>query len=315
MPPCEQAPDLRPPFLTAPRGPFARDYFYEVHFGEDVAELSEEPLEGAIVSAGPDLSGQFVDWVAGTESQSSVQESVRRCPVDPGHITGRRTLSTSIIFVHSGVLPPIFAKYAGLAVRGTLRARLDASDLRGLSWTRLIVEDWGSNMGDEVQEELERALNGGGDLWQLDDEPPYPGFRGSIQPPDADRCPYCGHAPLTCPGCGRWESPCPDCGRRPIVSGSKATPEELAAGVILMARRSYPGVMDPRRWDGSDYCGGGFMTRRMVDHLLSLHVWPFVAVPVPTLVEGLTDEERAKLETARDPVIERPPVVGGGEGR
>ena len=47
---------------------------------------------------------------------------------------------------------------------------------------------------------------------------------------------------------------------------------------------------------------GGIVTRRAVDFLLSIHVWPFIAQPLPTLVEGLTKDDLAKLDAARRPV-------------
>ena len=83
-----------------------------------------------------------------------------------------------------------------------------------------------------------------------------------------------------------------------------ATPTQVDGGMILTDPEAERDVVDPRRWDGSDYMDGGVATRRFLDYLLSIHLWPFVAVPLPTLVEGLTDDELAKLDRARRPVAE-----------
>ena len=110
-------------------------------------------------------------------------------------------------------------------------------------------------------------------------------FLGTIVPPAGNRCAYCGRAPVQCPECGTTDVPCPSCGGWPFAAVGSATPEQVAAGVILHDPDASRGVIDPRRWDGSDWLPS-CVTRRTVDFLLSIHLWPFVAAPLPTWWKG-----------------------------
>ena len=69
---------------------------------------------------------------------------------------------------------------------------------------------------------------------------------------------------------------------------------------------SFVQIVDGRRWDGTDFFGGGdglqTVTRRAVDWLLSIHAYPFEAQPVPVNIAGMTKAERERLEQARTPL-------------
>ena len=311
MPPSETAPACRPPFVTLPRGPFRHGDFYRIWWGRE--ELAAPDRNGAaaddlIVSAGPPRRED--DRLASAATVAYDDEAVERCPLDPSHVLLERRTWLTFCFTGTGELPPVLGGAGMPPVLHRRHAdRLLASDLTGVGVcpARVDEDGWTVSLSDAWIDGILARTNDERDFRHLFSLGRWPLFRGSIHPPEADRCPYCGRAPVRCPGCGESITPCPNCGQHAFAGLHSATPEELAAGVILIDPEQTFDVVDPRRWDGTDYMPPGIATRRFVDFLLSLHVWPFVAVPLPTLVEGLSEADLAKLDAARRPVTE-----GGG---
>ena len=303
--PAEVAPAVRPPYVTAPRGPLAHGSFYSICFGESDPAMCLCPNGGPdrIVSAGPRDDSLDAPWPANCAQRGSSRTPALRCPVDPAHVLTERTGLYRFDFITYGILPPIIARGMAPVVRREVADRLLATDLSGIGVCPVEVTSWGSGLAKTVHKKFREATDGGADLRHIYPEGRDPSFRGTIEPPGADRCPHCGRRPACCPGCDKPYTPCPDCGGRLFHSVADAPPEDRAAGLILIDTDASRNVVDPRRWDGSDYLHG-VATRRFVDYLLSIHLWPFVAVPLPTLAEGLTDEELAKLDRARRPVVE-----------
>ena len=64
-------------------------------------------------------------------------------------------------------------------------------------------------------------------------------------------------------------------------------------------------IINGKLWDGSDLiCGRdytvGFVTRRFVDWLISIHAAPLCATEVAVCVDGMSEAQLANLERARD---------------
>ena len=306
VPPCETVPPFRPPHYTLPRGPFRAGDFWQVLFGlSAVEEIDDATAWGdPIVSAGP--PGQDDDDLLAWGSESgTTQAPPVVCPANPAHVLVQTPAVMRFYFNAPGLMPPIIGGIGamGPVIRKGLADRLRASDLRGVGVCPVEMTGWVEGLDEEWREGAE----GWNDLRHFYPEGVRPSFEGSVQPPGGNLCPYCRRGPAVCPGCGYANNPCPACGKMPVRHVKHTTAEEKAAGVVLFDTPYDDRLVDPRRWDGSDYMGGDLVTRRFIDFLLSLHVWPFVAAPVPTLVEGLTKDELAKLDHARRPVTE-----GGG---
>ena len=290
--------------------------FYSLYFGTtDPTVWGLEPAaEGVVISAGPPRGALREHEFAYAEEGASPEEPGLRCPVDPAHVLVQEVTTLRFAFVRAGELPPVIADYISPVVRRAVADRLAAADLRGLGFCPVDVTDWAFNYSDEEAcRAMKAAAGGAANLRHLFPKggPVHP--KTTVRPPAGNRCVYCGRAPVACPGCGWADRFCPQCGREPVRGARDVTPEEVEAGVIVShitpLALQQTGVIDPRRWDGSDYMAGGVATRRFLDYLLSIHLWPFVAVPLPTLVEGLSKEELIKLDRARRPVVE-----GAGAG-
>ena len=303
------------PRLVRPAGPVEYETFFTIIPGADASQL-ESGLYGdpdtAITSNGPVAAedGPFC------QDEDPVESDGPRCELDPRHVLGRRIDLYRFHVVSSGasypgLFPPIVGHgLAEFVVRREVADRLRTTDLTGLAVAPVEVTDWDLSGDEESAAEIRDALGGNDALRHVAGTGRPCGPFWTVEPPEANRCCYCGLAPLRCPGCGAAPqergSRCPRCGNEPIQNARDATPEERAAGVVLADPAAFePWVaVDPRRWDGSDLTADGVVTRRFVDYLLSIHAWPFIAQPLAALSEGLDAATRAKLAAARRPVVE-----------
>lgn len=129
-----------------------------------------------------------------------------------------------------------------------------------------------------------------------------------IVPDEANRCEYCGFAPLLCPICGRhklnerdFSFVCPKCDQIWLL-GTEATEIEKKKMRIQEADPLPGPCVDISEWDGSDFNTGLLVTARVVNLLERLQCGSFRAEPVAVDVSGLTDEQWKLLERAREPL-------------
>jgi len=121
--------------------------------------------------------------------------------------------------------------------------------------------------------------------------------------PKHNVCPFCEQGPVVCPYCGFVSGVCDTCGETIVVDesehGGAEDPRFFERGPAKI-----PLIIDGARWDGSDFIDGMwgascFVTRRVVDFLLSIDAKPFVAKPVRVDVRGCSAEQLEWLERAR----------------
>ena len=318
--PAERDPGLRPPFVTAPRGPFRYGDFYEMLFSDYLFESvwkTDFPLPPEfppIVSPRPS-DNHFLPCGAYLEDDDlpdgAPYIACRECGLRA--VAGGGGRVARVEFHGGNCLPPFIRleTFDGL-VRRPFAERLAATDLRGVRFAPVVMgdmSDWDClyDAFDDEGRTFEEVIGGEENLLQLEGSVSTARFSGAVEPPELNRCCYCGRRPVKCGRCGHPANPCPDCGRHPIKNVKHATDEERAAGVILHTSAGRPRLLiDPRRWDGSDcfYFGGFlFATRRFVDYLLSIHAWPFTATPIPVLEVGIEAEHLRRLELAHQPVV------------
>jgi hypothetical protein len=121
--------------------------------------------------------------------------------------------------------------------------------------------------------------------------------------PQRNVCPFCEAGPIVCVHCGFVNRTCDACGETIVVDerehGGDGDPR-------YFERRpeKIPLIIDGARWDGSDFIQGMwgppcFVTRRVVDFLLSIDAKPFIAKPVRVDIRGCSAEQLEGLERGR----------------
>ena len=114
-------------------------------------------------------------------------------------------------------------------------------------------------------------------------------------------CPFCGFKPLVCEACGYVVGDCPQCDEYPFKANAAGVP-----GIEMASGNNSRLIIDGQFWDGSDMvCGRNqyrdrVVTRRFVEWLLAIDAAPFVALPIPVCVDGMTADQVDMLEKARD---------------
>lgn len=129
--------------------------------------------------------------------------------------------------------------------------------------------------------------------------------RGNSLVDAPNKCPFCGHAPLICPDCSFEARDCPLC-KKPCFAESRNHQGDSDQRYLLTEQpdRWTRAILEASRWDGSDFIwgtehpglAGHYVTKRVVDWLLSIHANPFVAKPVLVNVEGASAEVLKRLE-------------------
>ena len=119
-----------------------------------------------------------------------------------------------------------------------------------------------------------------------------------------DACPHCGHGPIVCPECGVTNIECEACGLgqwRP-ASDSKGPDDKRLILCPVDQRRDE--IFNGETWDGADFISGrgayGFyVTKRVVDFLLSIHATSFRACPVIVDAAKMNAQQRKWMDEAR----------------
>lgn len=252
----------------------------------DVSLNSPRTRDSIVVDAPPGFPESAVPFY----QEDSTWRVVAVCPRDPSH---RREDVEQIVLrsYYLGDLDPRFPPIlttigTALAINDALAGHLRASLLRGVTIKRVTRLDY-----DEGHDLPTPPL-----FWL--DNPLMSTTRllrsPVLEPADANFCPQCGHRPLICPDCGNLPTglQCPACKKRVFVSQDD---RDKADGTYIEMRSS-PIIVEGQLWDGSDYIRGQLVTRRFVDFLLSVHAFPFEAVPCEVDVTNMTPKQLAWLE-------------------
>ena len=119
-------------------------------------------------------------------------------------------------------------------------------------------------------------------------------------------CPFCGKGPIVCPGCWVRFIGCPHCKEQTWTTRKDHGGANDRRLIVEPPKMNESRILEGAKWDGSDFIYapmGGFITKRCLDWLLSVHAAPFYALPALVNVEGLSPEQLAKIEAAGEPVV------------
>jgi hypothetical protein len=217
------------------------------------------------------------------------------CPLDKAHVTAsypsypKEPVAEIFGARLSDFVPDADSNLA--IVNETLAERLKRSGLTGLSFTTIAT--W-EHVNERPGAKLSIANFEGRDCRR--------GFEVAGAP---NACPFCGRKPLICPACGYGGAVCPDCGKHTLTwthLHQGAGDRRLKGNLEGFHKKP---IVEGKRWDGSDFSynrSGGIITRRALDWLLGVHAAPFYVQPMLVDIEGMTDEQLAKLEAARKPL-------------
>lgn len=310
-------------------GDLRNGYFYTVEFDEDVRFpdragpgeflVKRTPTEDELIQK--ERHGYFC---AMFESSFDLQTNERKdCPVDGSHVTQSWWRDLQVVVdddaTSVGAVAPfvhvlsLHMDECALLIRDNLVEALNKSGLTG----------WQT-------EEVIFAVPSGKELARTSRPGPYPrlwyfqfrgraGLRSRSVRNAPNACPFCGHGRIICPGC-RWRMIyCPKCEGFPYETPTQACNlgKRLPKGTLIWedtpeARR---GILQGEDWDGSDFvqigvgCGPEFglheddkhiITKRALDWLLARRAMPLWAQPIPVDVSRMSEDQRKRLESARD---------------
>ena len=142
-----------------------------------------------------------------------------------------------------------------------------------------------------------------GSVWNLYFAGRFPFTAREVVPASANRCWNCGHAPIVCPECSRFKWDCPNCGKV-CIDRDKGRTDDIPRLSVLFDRSVPNFVVHGKKWDGSDFFGqdfGGAVTGRGLRMLKEAGAWPLVFQPLLVKVDGMSDEQRKRLEAVRYP--------------
>jgi hypothetical protein len=282
-----------PAYLTLGEVDLKYGYFYGLM---NVAPEHIPVRDGWIISPSPSPVRHRYCAVVGSRKRVVQRFS---CPVNPSHGQEDEVFDYEIDVAYAPEpFPPFMNDSMGetVIVNEWLADRLRGSSLKGfrLIATRLANEPvWYKPSKPPLSM-----------LFQLTFDGIAPRQLQHIEPPSADRCPFCRKGPIVCPGCGFRRNPCRYCCERWGAAESKHEGDDDPRIVIEELGTVVP-VIDPRRWDGSDFTGsynGGWITRRALDWFLSINAGPFIVEPIAVNVLNLTEAEREHLELAKGPL-------------
>jgi hypothetical protein len=224
-----------------------------------------------------------------------VCDSLHECPVNKDHATGRRETDFLIDAFSGTVVPDFIHDHYGieLLTNPKLTERIANSALTGFSAKRVPIRVNQSQIEDL---QIDRATFHGARC-----------HRESvivIPPDELNRCPHCGAGPVICPACHNAMRECTDCKAK--LFGRKARPAKpgiepcFVSDPVPVKRR----ITDGHRWDGADFIDFpdiGFVTRRVVDFLLSIHANNFIASPCDVDVSKMSSTLLRQLEHPAPP--------------
>jgi hypothetical protein len=268
-------------------------YFYFVQI------MSPDPWEEQkpdwIISTLPNDYDAHADVVERKEGR----REFRICRLNEAH-RWKRHISEIALDLSQGryKTPFLYTAAGGFVVNKSLKEALTASGLTGFEVQRVNI---GMYPRFDTPEDTPEDKNVFGPFFRIFGMGKECLANPQVFPPSADKCPWCGQGPIVCPDCGHCLNPCEKCGRDWGVAEHNPDVGKNAR-IIIEEKSALLTVIDPRRWDGSDFFMECYLTRRAVDFLLSIHAAPFVAEPVPVNMLGISEKDRLRLEAARKPL-------------
>jgi hypothetical protein len=262
-------------------------YFYQLHLVLKSYQCIGQTSRWIISDFVPPGDKQVVGAECAYAEVSSYEQRDRHdCPIDKAHVSCEVIIPT-LVDLFSGPSAPFIPNFSDGLVNEQLAEQLKASGLKNVEVRPVeLTEDPRG-----PQQKVFALIFNGPEIFRL-------GWQG---PEEKNVCPFCGFGPLFCRACKAGHYFCPRCKEQTTVSPSDRKVDDRR--IVIEQPENGP-IIDPRLWDGSDFCGGscGTITRRALDWLLSVHAAPFRAQPLRTDVSGLTAEQSKFLETAKEPV-------------
>lgn len=259
----------------------------------------------------PDIVTEFgidrhAEWIFSNEARERehvlsaevispvVPDSELGCPKDRSHTENFYHESVTVYCQGDGTLTPIVSCGLGHHVLSkSLAERLVALEVKGYRQGKVIVAyDFAEEFGEADRPDLQGMVYFGSTAM-----PAIARFQIPEGVPNA--CPYCQKSQVVCDGCGDLLYRCSVCENRVIVGKDEEGPFKLKLEDVRTT------FIDPKLWDGSDVMPNGFVTRRVLDFLLSVHAWPFAAKPIGVNVLDLSEEDRKRLKAAKRPLQPR----------
>jgi hypothetical protein len=278
--------------VTIDRTDLEYGYFYGLHNTLDI-----EPKDRWISSPSPvEPTKPFGHCTVVGLAKRIVERF--KCPVDEAHGLDVEVFAYELDVTYApNPFTPFMSEVDHVIVNEWLADRLKRSELRGYRLLPTKTRDLPEWFKDATTTPLPN-------VFQLTFDGIYPVQIPRVEPASANKCPFCGAGPVVCPECGHSRNPCAECGEKWGV------PAALHKGdsdrrIKIEGAGNGIAVIDARRWGGVDFMGyshGGYVTRRALDWLLSIHAGPFLAEPIAVNVFGLSNAEREKLELARHPL-------------
>jgi len=236
------------------------------------------------------------DWAYVDAGFVGDEEIVDECPVDFRHNRGSRLKRVSSIDCLFDRVGPILA-YSEFTVFST--------EFLG-SLKRV-----GFKMGDWIEANL--VLRNGEEVdWRLSVFA-EPELRCMVEqriiPESANRCPYCGVAPLNCPGCGRLRiDNCRECGKK--ISRWEHQQGDDGRQIVI-ERRIYEGrdlFLQGKKVPTQDFFAtrnGYFASDRLLRHFRKVGAGPYCGTPAEVDITGMTD---AEVDDLKKRATERPKI-------
>lgn len=293
-------------------GECVKGYFY--YFTTKVSDEDHARQEelGTIIREGEDACHVPLYSTVSRFKENRLHE----CPVHPSHISGRELADEEIVVSVQPMCRRGFEDQFKEAFiqddQLCLVTPWFAEELKksGLNGAKIVSVRDENRVDGPIPEEL-RKQEGIEEMWKFLQQQSPPAalavyFEGRdctysrVVPESANRCIYCGFAPIYCYECGTRYDVCPDCGKLMLVLEEDYTPGDRR--ILLESTITSPWAVDPALWDGSDFVGGGLdgiITHRALQFLIEKNAWPFCATPIRAYIEHLSNEERERLELAR----------------
>lgn len=271
-------------------GELRAGYFYVLFPGHLLAGISVH--RDTIVSKGTFQEGLVEDRLIYSDGERRTVEEIRDCPLSDRHVAATELREISLCLCGGTEVGPIVPHVDCLLVNGHLKHLLERSRLRGCRFVRAHIAVNQSGISDP-------------EIHALDPSGRDPSRPLRVVPESENRCPGCGYGPLFCAVCGTELFTCPNCHEGCVVPQRDAKTAEKR--IILTHQRAELGIVDGKRWDGSDFMGYGLplVTKRVVDYLVRVGAKPFKAHPYLVDVSGLTADQLTRLEGIREPVVDR----------
>ncbi len=276
--------------------------FFQMEVPYDIE--AEEHSEGCVLVGGP-AQGHGPGWMRkytwivndddGTPLDRS-RPSCERCHADGVYTFMSHFVQSTQVVVffgpaESGIFP-LQEPSTNLFVTSALAARLRQSRLSGIDFgkvTRARRREDGTVQENPAIEVVNRV--GKGRQWHR--------FVLSEGTPNA--CPFCGHSPILCPSCGVFRATCTKC-KKSITTSSTLHKGKGDQRLMVEARLNETPTLDGATWDGSDFTSDGFITKRALDFLQSVHAAPFYYRPALVNVANVNEMKRRQILAAKEPL-------------